>query len=119
MRRKKDTLIPIEISVLDAALDLRARGTEAAHGFLIAKVISDITGARQLSAQGTLYRALHRLERAGFMESFWENPQIALEEGRPTRRFYRVTVAGEQALVQAKSQHKAGQSTLVPRRADP
>ena len=119
MRRKKGALIPIELSILEAALGLRVTGTEAAHGFLIAKVIQDITGARLLTAHGTLYRALHRLEQAGFLESFWEDPQLALEQGRPTRRFYRVTAAGEQALVQAKVEQTVGLSSLTPRRATP
>ena len=116
MRRKKGALIPIEVSVLEAALGLRASGTEAAHGFLIAKVIQDLTGARLLTAHGTLYRALHRLERAGFLESFWEDPRLALEQGRPTRRFYRVTAAGERALAQAKAEGKVGLSSLVVQR---
>ena len=119
MRRKKGVLIPIEVSVLEAALGLRASGTEAAHGFLIAKVIQDLTGARLLTAHGTLYRALHRLEQAGFLESFWEDPWLALEQGRPTRRFYQVTAAGEQALAQAKAGEKASLSSLTPRRAAP
>ena len=119
MRRKKGALIPIELSILEAALGLRATGTEAAHGFLIAKVIQDLTGARLLTAHGTLYRALHRLEQAGFLESFWEDPRLALEQGRPTRRFYRVTAAGEQALAQARADEKAGLSSLSSRRATP
>ncbi len=120
MRRKKGTLIPIELSIVEAALGLRASGTEAAHGFLIAKVIQDLTGARLLTAHGTLYRALHRLEQAGFLESFWEDPRLALEQGRPTRRFYRVTAAGEQALVQAGAAERLARSRLTrltPRRA--
>ncbi len=119
MRRKKGILIPIELSILEATLGLRASGTEAAHGFLIAKVIQDLTGARLLTAHGTLYRALHRLEQAGFLESFWEDPQIALEQGRPTRRFYRVTAAGEQALALASAAEKAGLPRLTPRTAAP
>ena len=117
MRRKKGALIPIEVSVLEVTLGLRASGTEAAHGFHIAKVIQDLTGARLLTAHGTLYRALHRLEQAGFVESFWEDPRLALKQGRPTRRFYRVTAAGEQALAQAKAEEKVGLSSLTRKRA--
>ncbi len=117
MRRKKGELIPIEVSVLEASLGLRAGGAEAAHGFLIAKVIQDLTGARLLTAHGTLYRALHRLERAGLLVSFWEDPRLALEQGRPTRRFYRVTAAGERALAQAKSKETVGLQRRTPGRA--
>ena len=82
-------------------------------------MIQDLTGARLLTAHGTLYRALHRLEQAGFLESFWEDPRLALEQGRPNRRFYRVTAAGEQALAQAKSERKVGLSSLTPKKATP
>ena len=119
MRRKKGVLIPIEVSVLEAALRLRAEGTDAAHGFLLAKVIQELTGRRSLTAHGTLYRALHRLEQAGLLDSFWEDPRIALEQGRPARRFYRVTAAGEHALVRAGAQQKEGVSSLTPKRATP
>lgn len=119
MRRKQGVLIPIEVSVLEAALTLRGQGTEAAHGFLLAKVIQESTGARSLASHGTLYRALHRLERAGFLESFWEDPRLALEQGRPTRRFYKVTAAGENALAQAVAQHKKELTSLTPKKANP
>ncbi len=112
-------MIPIEISVIEAALSMQASGTKAAHGFLIAKMIQGLTGARQLTAHGTLYRALHRLEQAGFLESFWEDPRVALEQGRPTRRFYLVTATGEQALAQAKAEEKVGLSSLTPGKATP
>jgi len=54
--------------------------------------------------------ALERLEKAGALESFWEDPQVAADEGRPRRRFYRLTLAGETALAkrladQASSLH--------------
>ena len=36
-----------------------------------------------------------------FLVDRWEDPMIAAEEGRPRRRLYRVTVAGQQALADA------------------
>ena len=56
MRRKKGALIPVELSILSASLDLQTRGVEEAHGFLIAKQISDQNDARMLTAHGTLYK---------------------------------------------------------------
>jgi len=48
---------------------------------------------------GTIYASLARLEKAGWLESEWE--QLAEgERGRPPRRLYRLTGAGEQAAVQ-------------------
>jgi PadR family transcriptional regulator PadR len=98
MRRKADSLIPLEASILDAALDLRRRGIKEAHGFLLAKEMRDRSAAKLLTAYGTLYKALGRLNKAGYLESAWEDPHIAADEGRPRRRFYSVTLAGQKAL---------------------
>jgi PadR family transcriptional regulator PadR len=103
MRRKEGALIPLEVSILEAAFDLHRRGFPEAHGFLLAKEMRDERHARMLTAYGTLYKALDRLERAGLLESRWEDPLIGAGEGRPRRRFYRVTLAGEGALAQATS----------------
>ena len=97
MRRKAGTLVPLERSILEAALRLRRDGQEEAHGFLLAKLIRDEAGARRLTAYGTLYRALERLEEFGFLASRWEDATIGAATGRPPRRFYRVTVSGERA----------------------
>ena len=95
--------MPLEVSILETGLDLRLRGSTSFHGFLIAKEIKDRQEARLLTAHGTLYRALDRLQRAGFLESEWEDPLVAASEGRPRRRFYWVTAAGEAALVRDPS----------------
>ncbi len=41
MRRKPGTLLPLELSILEAAVDLRRRGVPEYHGYLIAKEISE------------------------------------------------------------------------------
>ena len=101
MRRKTGSLVPLEVSILEAALRLRRDGVEEVHGFQLAKVMRDDAGARRLTAYGTLYRALERLEGFGFLDSRWEDATIAAETGRPPRRFYRLTVSGERALADA------------------
>jgi len=114
MRRKLGALVPLEAWILEAAVELRRRGVEEAHGFLLAKEMRDERDARRLTAYGTLYKALERLERAGFLESRWEDPLIAAGAGRPRRRFYRITLAGEGALAQAT---EGATGTGVPRPA--
>ena len=101
MRRKEGMLVPIEVSILEAALELRSRGIPEAHGFLLAKHIRDGSQARRLTAYGTLYKALDRLERAGYLASRWEDPQSAADDGRPRRRHYRITMSGEAAHADA------------------
>ena len=101
MRRKPGVLIPLETAVLKAGVELAAAGTTEFHGFLLAKTLRDAAGAKKLTAHGTLYRSLARLEEAGLLESRWEDPMIAAEAGRPLRRLYTVTAAGEAALARA------------------
>lgn len=98
MRRKPGTLIPIEVSILDAGLDLERRGIEDFHGYLLATEIADREGARRLLAHGSLYRALGRMERDGFLVSRWEDADLAAAAERPRRRLYRVTLAGARAV---------------------
>lgn len=114
MRRKEGALVPLEVSILEAALELRRRGIVEAHGFLLAKELRDGTHARRLTAYGTLYKALERLERAGHLASRWEDPQLAADDGRPRRRFYRVTLIGENALAEARAAERDG---TLPRSA--
>ena len=101
MRRKAGTLIPIEISIIGAGLELSHRGQAEFHGYAIAKEIREREAARRLAAQGTLYRALDRLEGLRLLESRHEEPDLAAAENRPRRRLYKVTALGEQAYAAA------------------
>ena len=118
MRRKPGTLVPLERHTLEAAMSLRSMGVAEPHGFLLARTIGDVTGQKQLTAYGTLYKALDRLERAGYLESRWEDPNFAAEESRPRRRLYRVTPVGERALADARSAEAAsvGEASTRPAR---
>lgn len=56
---------------------------------------------------GTVYPALSRLERDGYLQSAWENEGDAHSEGRPARRYYRLTAAGVRALNEAVAFYQA------------
>lgn len=43
---------------------------------------------------GTIYPILARLERAGWVDSTWEDPAVHEKAGRPRRRFHRITQDG-------------------------
>ena len=107
MRRKPGTLIPIELSILGAGLGYSHRGQAEFHGYAIAKEIREREAARRLAAQGTLYRALDRLEGLRLLESRLEEPDVAAAENRPRRRLYRVTALGEQAYAAARPLERA------------
>jgi transcriptional regulator len=64
----------------------------AEHGYAIAETLRrESAGAVDLQ-DGTIYPALHRLRRAGFVESRWSD-----RDGR-RRRVYRLTRKGREAL---------------------
>jgi DNA-binding MarR family transcriptional regulator len=49
---------------------------------------------------GTLFPLLERLRQAGWVERYWEQDEIAEADGRPRRRFYKLTSKGaEQAPI--------------------
>jgi PadR family transcriptional regulator len=68
-----------------------------------------------LTAYGTLYRALARLEEMGLLASRREDPAIAARESRPGRRLYTLTAAGEAAAVKAKQESKSKSKALARR----
>lgn len=98
MRRTPGTLLPLEADILSAAAAMRRSGDPTFHGYQLAKQLSDDDG-RRLIGHGTLYKALGRLHDAGLLASAWEDPETAVAQGRPRRRLYEITGAGEQALV--------------------
>jgi DNA-binding PadR family transcriptional regulator len=86
------------VSILVAARGMALAGELEFHGFAIARRIREQDEARALTAHGTLYKALGRMEAAGLLESDWEDAARAMAAGRPRRRLYRVTGRGTQAL---------------------
>jgi DNA-binding PadR family transcriptional regulator len=81
------------VSVLQAI----AKGVE--YGF-------DIIDATGLPS-GTVYPALSRLERDGYVKSAWEDEADARDEGRPARRYYRLTAPGVKALNDSAAHYRA------------
>ncbi|HUF51962.1 MAG TPA: helix-turn-helix transcriptional regulator [Longimicrobiales bacterium] len=106
MRRKADHLVPLEVSILEAAMALHRQGTAQFHGYRLAQVLKTDADRRTLTAYGTLYRALHRLERAGVIESFWEDAADAEAANRPRRKLYRTTPLAQAVLAREYAQRK-------------
>jgi PadR family transcriptional regulator, regulatory protein PadR len=73
-----------------------------ANGYLYGFDIIDITGL----PGGTVYPALRRLEEAGYLTSKWEKHAIAQAEARPTRKYYELTRAGQDALAEAVKRYR-------------
>ncbi|MCZ7437817.1 helix-turn-helix transcriptional regulator [Micromonospora sp. WMMC241] len=62
---------------------------------------------------GTVHPILARLELAGWIDSFWEDPAEHEDQGRPRRRYYRLTDDGERAA-RAALADTARQSARTP-----
>ena len=77
-----------------------------ANGFVYGFDIIDSTGL----PSGTVYPALSRLERDGLVKSAWENAQVARDDGRPARRYYRLTAPGTRALDETLAYYRS----LIP-----
>ena len=115
MKRKPGQLLPLEEAICRCAATLR-RDSGEFHGYEIAKRLADEDDHRWLTAYGTLYRALGRLESMGMLESRWEHPEIAAREKRPGRRLYRLTAPGEAAVRAAR---RARSAMVLPGAARP
>jgi DNA-binding PadR family transcriptional regulator len=119
MRRKAGELVPLETAICLSAADLLRRDIIEFHGYEIARHLADVADRRLLTAYGTLYRALGRLEKMGLLESRREDPEIAARENRPGRRLYRLTAEGETVAREARrAVRSAGRARrrLVPAR---
>jgi DNA-binding PadR family transcriptional regulator len=90
-RRTPGALLPLEAEILEAALALQRGGDGSFYGFGLARTLRERRGSRSLTAHGTLYKALGRLEQSGLLASRWEEPAV---EGRPRRRLYELTADG-------------------------
>jgi PadR family transcriptional regulator PadR len=81
---------------LDALL-LAVLDGEPRHGYAIIEALEERSGGNLALPTGTVYPALRRLERAGYVESAWSTVS-----GRE-RRTYRLTNAGRKVLADERS----------------
>jgi hypothetical protein len=114
MNRKRGVLIPIEAAILSTGISLAQRGEEEFWGVRLQTAIEEAAEGPMRVPSSTLYRALDRLERMGYVASHWEDPLIAEQERRPRRCLYRVTPAGAQALATAPPSKASPWAALVP-----
>jgi PadR family transcriptional regulator PadR len=93
MRRKPGTLVPLELAICVCATELRQQAVVEFHGYEMARRLGDAGDQKLLTAYGTLYRALSRLEQMGMLASRWEDPEIAVREAA-TREAEQAASAG-------------------------
>jgi len=88
MRRKSGTLVPLEESLLRVARNFADDGRPRFYAYEIKNhiAIGVSRDGRRGTATGTLYRALARLVKWGYLVSAWET--LPSGESRPRRRYY-------------------------------
>jgi len=74
-------------------LILRTLSLEPLHGWAVSERIQQISGDVLRVQQGSLYPALHRLERRGWIKARW-----GTSENNRKAKFYELTKAGRRAL---------------------
>ena len=77
---------------------LAALQSRPAHGYAIADTLRARSDGAFDLPEGTLYPALHRLERAGLLSSRWS------EVGGRRRRVYQLTAKGQRSLAKRQSE---------------
>jgi len=85
---------PVEL--LQGTLDLLILKTlswGSTHGYGIARWIQQVTGDVLRVEEGSLYPALHRLEKRGWIRSDW-----GLSENNRRAKYYELTARGQQQL---------------------
>src|SRR6476619_5477891 len=108
-----------EIDLLRSSLDLlilKALSWAPMHGYAISEWIDDATRSVLLVEEGTLYPALHRLERRGWIASEW-----GVSDNNRRAKFYRLTAAGRARYrAQAPLWHRHAEAIAVAlRRTSP
>src|ERR1700674_4732630 len=82
-------------------LILKAVALEPQHGWAISERLHHISRATLQIRQGSLYPALHRLERRGWIKARW-----SASENNRRAKYYELTKAGRRQLENEKSDWK-------------
>ena len=72
-----------------------------AHGYALIELLRERSGGFFELPEGSVYPALHRLERAGLIESGWA------EAGGRRRRVYELTVRGRGAMADRRQEWRS------------
>ena len=86
----------LDVNLTRGTLDLlilKALSWGPRHGYAVVEWLESATGATLVIGEGTLYPALHRLERAEWVEAEW-----GLSENNRQAKYYRLTPAGRKRL---------------------
>ena len=94
----------LDLLILESLLPGRS------YGYAIAQSVRAASNESILLKEGSLYPALHKLERGGSLKAEWG------EENGRRRKYYRLTAAGRKALESKKAtwmQFAAGMNAVL------
>jgi PadR family transcriptional regulator len=74
-----------------------------AHGYAVIAHLRERSAGTFDLPEGTVYPALHRLERDGLLEAVWQRGEGGADTGGRRRKVYAVTPAGAAALAAERS----------------
>ena len=80
---------------------------EESYGYAILKQVSELSRGQLEWSEGLLYPLLHRLERLGFVESYW-----GAADSVRRRKYYRITKRGRAELAEQRRQWAAVEDAL-------
>jgi PadR family transcriptional regulator, regulatory protein PadR len=96
-----ETAVDTSLDLLQGTLDLLVLKTLSwgpAHGYDVARWIQDVTGDVLRVEEGSLYPALHRLEKRKLLKSSW-----GLSRNNRRAKYYEITTKGRAALASEAS----------------
>ena len=86
----------LDVNLMRGTLELlilKALSFGPRHGYAVAEWIQEATGSMLRIGEGTLYPALHRLERQGHVEADW-----GVSENNRSAKFYQLSRTGRRRL---------------------
>jgi PadR family transcriptional regulator PadR len=106
--------IPLLQGTLDVMI-LKALSTDSMHGYGVAVWLEQCTDNVLQIEEGSLYPALHRMQRKGWLDAEW-----GLSDNNRRAKYYRITPAGQKHLRQESAsweQFAGAVSTVLGTRA--
>lgn len=103
------------LKILQGTLDLtvlQVLSAEPLHGYAISQRVQDASDGRLLLEEGSLYPALYRMEKKGWLRSEWQKSDV----GRRAR-VYSLTAEGKKQLTVEKANWR-GVSEVMERILD-
>jgi transcriptional regulator len=88
----RDSRLELPQGTLDLLI-LKALALEPLHGWAVSERLQQISSDALQVQQGSLYPALHRLERHGWVKAKW-----AISENNRKARYYELTELGRKQL---------------------